>query len=97
MARHNDRDAARFDEEGNTRPTGSNYITNDKSEDGIDRRGFLKCMAWAGTGVLLTMQAGILKSFALSDVIAAEVTSFSIRTGTFTISPGLPATVSTAS
>jgi len=25
------------------------------SEDGIDRRGFLKCMAWAGTGVVFTI------------------------------------------
>jgi hypothetical protein len=24
------------------------------NEDGIDRRGFLKCMAWAGTGLLWT-------------------------------------------
>jgi hypothetical protein len=28
--------------------------------DGIDRRGFLKCMAWAGTGVVWTLSAGIL-------------------------------------
>jgi len=32
--------------------------------DGIDRRGFLKCMAWAGTGTLCVMQGGVLKSFA---------------------------------
>ncbi len=35
--------------------------------DGIDRRGFLKCMAWAGTGVLLLMRGGILQSVNLSD------------------------------
>ncbi len=34
--------------------------------DGIDRRGFLKCMAWAGTGALCVFQGGILKSFALN-------------------------------
>ncbi len=28
--------------------------------DGIDRRGFLKCMAWAGTGVVWTMTGGVL-------------------------------------
>ena len=39
----------------------------DHNHDGIDRRGFLKCMAWAGTGTLCVMQGGILKSFALSD------------------------------
>jgi len=31
---------------------------NDEPTDGIDRRGFLKCMAWAGTGVLWTIAAG---------------------------------------
>jgi 3',5'-cyclic-AMP phosphodiesterase len=39
----------------------------DHDHDGIDRRGFLKCMAWAGTGALCVMQGGVLKSFALSD------------------------------
>src|ERR1700730_12781914 len=37
----------------------------DHNHDGIDRRGFLKCMAWAGTGTLCVMQGGVLKSFAL--------------------------------
>jgi len=27
-------------------------------KDGVDRRGFLKCMAWAGTGVVWTIAAG---------------------------------------
>jgi hypothetical protein len=34
--------------------------------DGIDRRGFLKCMAWAGTGALCVMEGGVLKSYSLS-------------------------------
>jgi len=29
------------------------------AEDGIDRRGFLKCMAWAGTGVVWTFAGGV--------------------------------------
>jgi 3',5'-cyclic AMP phosphodiesterase CpdA len=41
-------------------------IEVDHNHDGIDRRGFLKCMAWAGTGTLCVMQGGVLKSFALS-------------------------------
>jgi 3',5'-cyclic-AMP phosphodiesterase len=41
-------------------------IQVDHNHDGIDRRGFLKCMAWAGTGTLCVMQGGVLKSFALS-------------------------------
>jgi 3',5'-cyclic-AMP phosphodiesterase len=28
-------------------------------DDGVDRRGFLKCMAWAGTGLVWTMSGGI--------------------------------------
>jgi len=31
----------------------------DLNDDGIDRRGFLKCMAWAGTGLVWTMSGGI--------------------------------------
>ena len=41
-------------------------IEVDHNHDGIDRRGFLKCMAWAGTGTLCVIQGGVLKSFALS-------------------------------
>jgi 3',5'-cyclic-AMP phosphodiesterase len=46
----------------------SNYITDDHSADGIDRRGFLKCMAWAGTGMLWTISGGVLSSTALGRV-----------------------------
>jgi len=42
----------------------------DLNNDGIDRRGFLKCMAWAGTGTLCVLQGGVLKSFAMSDIAA---------------------------
>lgn len=37
----------------------------DHNHDGINRRGFLKCMAWAGTGTLCVMQGGVLKSVGL--------------------------------
>ena len=43
-------------------------ITENLNNDGVDRRGFLKCMAWAGTGTLCLLQGGVLKSFALSEV-----------------------------
>ncbi len=36
------------------------HINPALNRDGIDRRGFLKCMAWAGTGVLWAMKGGIL-------------------------------------
>jgi 3',5'-cyclic AMP phosphodiesterase CpdA len=43
--------------------------TPNLSSDGIDRRGFLECMAWAGTGVLWMMSGGILKSYGMSQMI----------------------------
>src|SRR5215469_13016753 len=44
-----------------------NIITENLNRDGVDRRGFLKCMAWAGTGAFCVLQGGVLKSFALGD------------------------------
>ncbi len=44
------------------------FITENLNDDGVDRRGFLKCMAWAGTGTFCLIQGGVLKSFALSDM-----------------------------
>src|SRR6516225_5618104 len=41
-------------------------ILYDHNRDGIDRRGFLKCMAWAGTGVFCLVEGGVLRSFSLS-------------------------------
>lgn len=40
-------------------------IRHDHNQDGIDRRGFLKCMAWAGAGAFCVMQGGVLRSYAL--------------------------------
>jgi Icc protein len=66
VTHHHDRDAERFDEQGNTRLTGGNYIKDDPSDDGIDRRGFLRCMAWAGTAAIWGMSGGVPTSFAMS-------------------------------
>lgn len=41
------------------------FIEHDHNHDGIDRRGFLRCMAWAGTGALCLVEGGVLKSYAL--------------------------------
>src|SRR6201995_4244639 len=43
--------------------------THEANSDGIDRRGFLECMAWAGTGVLWMMSGGILKSYGMSQML----------------------------
>jgi 3',5'-cyclic AMP phosphodiesterase CpdA len=36
--------------------------TGKSSSDGIDRRGFLECMAWVGTGLVWTVSGGLLSS-----------------------------------
>jgi 3',5'-cyclic AMP phosphodiesterase CpdA len=43
----------------------ADFIDNDTTQDGIDRRGLLKCMAWAGAGMVWAMQGGILSARAL--------------------------------
>ena len=48
----------------------NNLILHDTSRDGIDRRGFLRCMGWAGTAVVCSITGGILTSRALGDVLA---------------------------
>src|SRR6202161_3374253 len=51
--------------------------------DGIDRRSFLQCMAWAGTGLVWSMVAGVPTSKLLADTHgsapakAAKVEDFS--------------------
>src|SRR5690348_6035481 len=42
-------------------------ILHNHNNDGVDRRGFLKCMAWAGTGALCVIKGGVLRSYSLSD------------------------------
>src|ERR1700686_113320 len=43
-------------------------LLHDHHHDGVDRRGFLKCMAWAGTGTFCVLQGGVLKSYALGNL-----------------------------
>lgn len=49
----------------------SDLITENSSEDHIDRRGFLQCMAWAGTGMLFSVGGGILSSQMLGSTASA--------------------------
>jgi 3',5'-cyclic AMP phosphodiesterase CpdA len=46
-------------------------ILHDHNPDGVDRRGFLECMAWAGTGVLWTVAGGAVTSQAFGQKMAA--------------------------
>src|ERR1044071_2654303 len=54
----------------------SNYIVHDHNHDGVDRRGFLKCMAWAGTGLLWAASGGIFRSRAFADVATKSDLAF---------------------
>src|ERR1700688_1210787 len=51
----------------------SRFIEKNLEKDGVDRRGFLKCMAWAGTGALCVLQGGVLKSFALGEGLEQKI------------------------
>ncbi len=46
-------------------------LDHDHNHDGVDRRGFLKCMAWAGTGMVWVMNGGVLSSASLGSLAAA--------------------------
>jgi Icc protein len=50
----------------------NDHILHDPNNDGIDRRGFLKCMAWAGTGVVWTLSGGVLTSRTLGQAPASN-------------------------
>jgi Icc protein len=46
----------------------SQHLEHDHNDDGVDRRGFLKCMAWAGTGMVWVMNGGVLSSLSLGSL-----------------------------
>jgi 3',5'-cyclic-AMP phosphodiesterase len=48
-----------------------------------DRRGFLKCMAWAGTGALFAFNAGVGSSMALDSALAAPLKKTAVEPFTF--------------
>lgn len=45
----------------------ADYIAENSDDDKIDRRGFLKCMAWAGTGIVWSINGGVLTSTVLGE------------------------------
>lgn len=54
-------------------PEVGGLILHDHNRDGIDRRGFLKCMAWAGTGALCVIEGGVLQSHALGAQLGSQI------------------------
>ena len=64
-------------------PDANGFIEHDHNNDGIDRRGFLKCMAWAGTGALCVVDGGVLKSYALGSQMGSKMHSHKVGGLTF--------------
>ena len=56
------------DDDTGHRLTRGNYIATSETDDGVDRRGFLRCMAWAGTATVWAMAGGVPKSFLASRI-----------------------------
>ncbi len=57
--------------------------TDISAHDGIDRRGFLSCMAWAGTGLVWTMAGGVPTSKLFAAPGAAQETGHGSSAGSF--------------
>jgi predicted phosphodiesterase len=57
--------------------TQANQLSGIVANDGIDRRNFLSCMAWAGTGLLWTIAGGV----PTSKLLAATPGSAGVATG----------------
>ena len=50
------------DHHGNSVPADNKSTDNALDADGLDRRNFLSCMAWVGTGLIWTMSGGVPSS-----------------------------------
>ena len=65
----------------------SNLIAKDQTEsptnDGIDRRNFLSCMAWAGTGLLWTLSGGVPQSRLFAATIKQDAATAKKDSGSF--------------
>lgn len=44
---------------------------SESNQDGMDRRGLLRCMGWAGAGAVYTLSGGVLSSVSLDAALAA--------------------------
>ena len=51
--------------------------------DRINRRGFLECMGWAGSGALFTISGGVATSLSLEAAIAAPVRRSAVKSFSF--------------
>ena len=53
------------------------------ANDGIDRRNFLSCMAWAGTGLLWTLKGGIPESRLFAATMKQDAAAMKKDSGSF--------------
>ena len=58
-------------------------LSQKTENDGVDRRGFLSCMAWAGTGMLWTVAGGTLGSMLLPRRAGAAEADSMMSKGSF--------------
>ena len=59
-------------------------------DNALDRRGFLRCMAWVGTGAMWTMTSGVLEGMPIGDETAAQASAGATQVviDNFTFTPG---------
>src|SRR5262249_18790177 len=57
----------------------SGPVKNRNDETGCDRRGFLKCTAWVGTGAVWTMASGILKGMPIEQAASSGAGTEALR------------------
>src|SRR5690348_2994447 len=56
-------------------------MTKKHDESDWDRRGFLKCMAWVGTGAVWTMTSGILKGMSIEQAARSGMMRHGMKAG----------------
>jgi hypothetical protein len=94
LLRNNPEPASVYNGNGASRPflganqheinsTMNDHILHNHNHDGIDRKGFLKCMAWAGTGVIWTLSGGVLTSRVLGQTPSLDLRAGPVGTLNF--------------
>src|SRR5205807_5773963 len=62
-------------------PKEAEAMTNKHDDAEWERRGFLKCMAWVGTGAVWTMTSGILKGMSIEQAARSGMMRHSMAAG----------------
>jgi plastocyanin len=54
-------------------------VTKNENKKALNRRGVLRCMAWVGTGVMLTLAGSVLKGVPIAAALGAQHTAGALR------------------